>query len=384
MKGNLGQRIGVHVMKSNMKDGFAELSTGRGKPLTVAALPSPATSSDNCSVRTQNRRDELMCKVQKVAGGTDGARAQQVAGLQRMSKEKQQALLKEAGIIGHSPGSGTLLAIKADLNLPWYQIRKLKCWLREFGVQLESERTARSFIASTIPAYTAKEVPLTKRNGDIVLAAAVYFPNLIDLVTHYLDMYGKHSKLCSHGGVIPTNQVWLKLGGDHGGGSFKFVFQIANHVRPNSLENTIPISVLECHDTFANLSTMLSMYTEQIKDLQTSTRWKGMSFNVFFFGDYEFQAKCYGLSGASGLRPCLYCLCTNKAMDLPRAERLDDDTMLRTLESLSSDHERFLEAGGNPANGKLYNNALRPAIAHGCTRAAFINMASFATASRRL
>ena len=313
MKGNLGQRIGVHVIKSNMKDGFAELSTGRGKPLTVAALPSPATSSDNCSVRIQNRRDELMRKVQeKVAGGADGARAQQVAGLQRMSKEKQQALFKEAGIIGHSPGSGTLLAIKADLNLPWYQIRKLKCWLREFGVQLESERTARSFIASTIPAYTAKEVPLTKRNGDIVLAAAVYFPNLIDLVTHYLDMYGKHSKLCSHGGVIPTNQVWLKLGGDHGGGTFKFVFQIANHVRPNSLENTIPISVFECHDTFANLSTMLSMYTEQIKDLQTSTRWKGMSFNVFFFGDYEFQAKCYGLSGASGLRPCLYCLCTKK------------------------------------------------------------------------
>ena len=189
MKGNLGQRIGVHVIKSNMKDGFAELSNGHGKPLTVAALPSPATSSDNWSVRTQSRRDELMRKVQKVAGGADGARARQVAGLQRMSKEKQQALLKEAGIIGHSPGRSTLLAIKADLNLPWYQIRKLKCWLREFGVQLESERTARSFIASTIPAYTATEVPLTKRNGDIVLAAAVYFPNLIDLITHYLDMY---------------------------------------------------------------------------------------------------------------------------------------------------------------------------------------------------
>ena len=50
-------------------------------------------------------------------------------------------------------------------------------------------------------------------------------------------------------------------------------------------------------------------------------------------------------------------------MDLPRAERLNDDTMLRTLESLSSDHERFLEADGNPANVKLFNNALRPAIA---------------------
>ena len=78
--------------------------------------------------------------------------------LQVCSEEKQQALLKEAGIIGHSPGSGTLLVIKADLNLPWYQIRKLKCWFREFEVQLESERTVRSFIASTIPAYTAKEV----------------------------------------------------------------------------------------------------------------------------------------------------------------------------------------------------------------------------------
>ena len=81
----------------------------------------------------------------------------------------------------------------------------------------------------------------------------MFFPNLIDLVLHYLDMYSKHDKLTSHGGVIPHDKVWLKLGGDHGGGSFKFVFQIANKERPNSLDNTIPISIFECHDTAVNL-----------------------------------------------------------------------------------------------------------------------------------
>ena len=80
----------------------------------------------------------------------------------------------------------------------------------------------------------------------------MFFPNLIDLVLHYLDMYSKHDKLTSRGGVIPHDKVWLKLGGDHGGGSFKFVFQIANKERPNSLGNTIPISIFECHDTAAD------------------------------------------------------------------------------------------------------------------------------------
>eukprot|EP00117_Sycon_ciliatum_P035184 scpid77507/ scgid26725/ len=103
--------------------------------------------------------------------------------------------------------------------------------------------------------------PVTKRNGEVIMASAVYFPDLVDIVTHYLDMFEEHDQLTWHAGIIPADKIWLKLGGDHGGGSFKFVMQVANRHKPNSPDNTIPICTFSCHDTFAYLDTMLKMYS---------------------------------------------------------------------------------------------------------------------------
>ena len=94
--------------------------------------------------------------------------------------------------------------------------------------------------------------------------------------------------------------LWIKLGGDHGGGSFKFVLQIVNVQRPNSLLNTIPICIFEAQDTPSNLETALGVYRDEVRDLQTTATWKNKSFKLFFFGDYEYQTKAYGLSGSSG------------------------------------------------------------------------------------
>ena len=37
---------------------------------------------------------------------------------------------------------------------------------------------------------------------------------------------------------IPTNEIWIKLDGDKGHGSFKFNVQLCNIEHPNSLKNT--------------------------------------------------------------------------------------------------------------------------------------------------
>ncbi len=50
-------------------------------------------------------------------------------------------------------------------------------------------------------------------------------------------------RLTWHGGKIPENEVWIKLGGDKGGGSFKMTFQICNVTHPNSPVNTCALSV---------------------------------------------------------------------------------------------------------------------------------------------
>ena len=138
-----------------------------------------------------------------------------------------------------------------------------------------------------MPKYVATDVPLTKTTGEVFLIATVCFPDFTFLVKHYLDLYSSQRQLTWHVGTIPEDEIRLKLGGDHGGRSFKFVMQIANRRHPNSLDNTVPICVFECQDTFSSLATMLSMYKEPIIKLQ-SDMWNGKrTFSLFFFGDYK-------------------------------------------------------------------------------------------------
>ena len=78
-------------------------------------------------------------------------------------------------------------------------------------------------------------------------------------------------RLTWHDGVIPENEIWVKLGGDKGGGSFKMSLQIGNLVHPNSPHNTIVFCAFEAADTSCNLHIGLDRYAEQIaclKDLE--------------------------------------------------------------------------------------------------------------------
>ena len=51
--------------------------------------------------------------------------------------------------------------------------------------------------------------------------------------THVLFI-SSTSLLTWHGGIIPEDKIFVKLGGDHGQKSMKLAFQLANVPRPNS------------------------------------------------------------------------------------------------------------------------------------------------------
>ncbi len=70
-------------------------------------------------------------------------------------------------------------------------------------------------------------------------------------------------------GILPEEEVWLKIGGDKGGGSFKMNFQVVNVHHPNSPNNTCAFCVFEAPDTPANLLIALQRYREQVNQLQT-------------------------------------------------------------------------------------------------------------------
>ena len=69
--------------------------------------------------------------------------------------------------------------------------------------------------------------------------------------------------------MVPDGELWLKIGGNKGGGSFKISFQLGNvHVaRPNAVENTCVFAVFNASDTSANLHLALQRYREPVSNL---------------------------------------------------------------------------------------------------------------------
>ena len=71
-----------------------------------------------------------------------------------------------------------------------------------------------------------------------------------------------------HGGSIPSNELWLKLGGDNGRGSFKLNMQLVNTFKPNSMKRTTLLPVFKAEDSTLNHHTALNMYREHVEEAQ--------------------------------------------------------------------------------------------------------------------
>ena len=67
------------------------------------------------------------------------------------------------------------------------------------------------------------------------------------------------------------NEIHLKIGGDHGGTSFKTSFQVANVENPNRKNNTVVFSIFEAKDYCVNIKLALERFKTQMKELQEST-----------------------------------------------------------------------------------------------------------------
>ena len=70
-----------------------------------------------------------------------------------------------------------------------------------------------------------------------------------------------------------NDEVHIKVGGDHGGGSFKMSFQVGNVLNPNSKENTVVFSVFEAKDYRMNIKLGLERFKSQLNELQVS-KWQ--------------------------------------------------------------------------------------------------------------
>ena len=74
-------------------------------------------------------------------------------------------------------------------------------------------------------------------------------------------------------GIIPKDEVWIKVGGDKGGGMFTMNFQIVNTRTPNSVHNTCAFSCFEADDTVTNLHVALDRFRGEVTHIGTM-KWK--------------------------------------------------------------------------------------------------------------
>ena len=103
-------------------------------------------------------------------------------------------------------------------------------------------------------------------------------------VSNLLNQYQDKEKLTWHNQTIPDDEIWIKIGGDHEGDSFKLDLKVANVDNPNSKDNTFLIRMVECEDSNENLRKILVPVKDQINALDAMA-WNDKKLRVFLFGD---------------------------------------------------------------------------------------------------
>ena len=186
-------------------------------------------------------------------------------------------------------------------------------------------------------------------------APVVHVKNLQKFVKDLLDGYKQNGKLLWRDGM-PKDEIWVKIGGDHGGNSFKLCLQVCNLDKPNSKENTIVYACMSAKDIYENMSKICSIHESQINQLKEEY-WENKRIRLFVYGDYAFLASLYGLSGARGKHFCLWCNIRYGDLQIP----LDCRGLIRArkLGRMIKDYENFKKDGKqNLSLASSFNNVI--------------------------
>ena len=153
-----------------------------------------------------------------------------------------------------------MMAVKPDIGTSWHAMTVQRRLLKRIGAKYSSEKKSEKREKKILKDHlTAEMISFEERDdkgkGYQVDKPAVYVKDLSQYVLDMLDDYAQAKKLIWKD--KPEDKVWLKIGGDHGQGSFKVCIQIANTHHPNLKHNTICVSVFKAKDYYPNTVKML-------------------------------------------------------------------------------------------------------------------------------
>ena len=337
----------------------------KGRETTWIKVPTAQKPDDKVSTRTQRRRKKIIEKVRKLMSESQEAVDDQHAyEIRTMKKDCQKKVLDKARIKRQRKMSvKQALSMKERMGMTYHQLAIQKRHQKVEGHDTPSihkiRKLAKSISTGHVKVEEQKFEEKTVKKGQPtqikkVDAVVSKVENIKKFTTQLLDSYDDRGMLTSHDGTIPESQIWIKIGGDHGKGSFKVSLQVCNLKDANSSKNTHLLYMVGVKDTVDNLREIFMQIGDDINSLD-GLRWKEKTIILFFCGDYDFLLKVMGLSGAQGTYPCLFCHASKRTFSTKKYSYKP-----RTIKTLAKDKKAFDEQGrGDKAQARNYNNVIR-------------------------
>ena len=359
----------THLVRIKLKhsdDKCTVLCKTKGQPIARKRIVKPRKSSFSAASPLRKRRANQISKLRQDLSGFSAkdTTKQQGTELKQTSKVKRNQILAAAGCGEVHISSKLATKIRARLLLSWAKQRRLRRFSKSLGIKMDSEKRERQFQNKLMCGQISVHqnalyfYDKTTNAESIKDTPVVSVDDLPTFVANLLDQCEEKDRLTWSNG-IPKDEVWIKIGGDHGGNSFKLVLQIANVDNPNAKESTFLVRMVECRDSVENLRKILGPVREQINRLDGMI-WKEKSLRVFLFGDYDFLLKLYGISGAQSCHPCLWCKASREQIQKsPTDQPAVGD---RTLSNIRSDFRKFRRNGSKPSFARVYNNVVSAPI----------------------
>ena len=292
-----------------------------------------------------------------VAGPSTSASDTQLSQeIKSIPTSRRNDLLKRANLKSKVNLSGKeTLTLMETLGLSWRQMRASRKLLKRSSVHFENEDSIRALGREITSHYIEVENRLFLENTVEKYVEYGRVKGLSKFTVDLLDKYEENGMLTWHKNTIPDDQIWLKIGGDHGKHSFKMTLQVANLEKPNAQQNTFVIALSSIRDSHENIERFLNGgLGDEIAALSSLT-WRNKKIVVFDNGDYEYLCKIYGLSRPQGTYPCLWCLATIKQI---RENTVSPTPKHRNLQSLHTNHKAFVANGGIKKSVSQHNNCL--------------------------
>ena len=223
------EHVYTHLTRRKLHDQpqFLTCQTG-GQAIHFVKVVKPRKLSNVCKSPLKKKRARELAKVRSLVAGNDSSCNQQSSELKLLSKSSKNQVCEQAGIKTNAEfTSQTLLAMKVALGLTTNQMRAHKRYLKNTGIKYASEKEERleanKILANDLIVCKMKNMwhkdeknPASIKGMVRRPSPCVYIADLPSFITVLLNDYDAAGKLIWNN--FPVDEVWVKIGGDHGGG----------------------------------------------------------------------------------------------------------------------------------------------------------------------